>query len=100
MFCPECKSLMFPSEGYFECRKCEHKEKIDGHVASSVREATEERETLILEGDEATLPKTKVGCEKCGHNEAYWVLRQMRAADEPETRIYKCVKCGHKWREN
>ena len=40
-------------------------------------------------------------CEKCGHNEASWVIRQTRAADEPSTRIYQCTnpKCKHKWRE-
>jgi DNA-directed RNA polymerase subunit M len=27
------------------------------------------------------------------------VLRQTRAADEPETKIYRCVKCQHSWRE-
>ena len=38
-------------------------------------------------------------CPKCGNPEAYWVLRQTRGADEPETRIFECTKCGHKWRE-
>ena len=42
---------MFPSEGYFECRKCEHKEKIDDYQSSTTHEASEERETLIIEGD-------------------------------------------------
>ncbi|MCJ2562923.1 MAG: transcription factor S, partial [Candidatus Thermoplasmatota archaeon] len=28
-----------------------------------------------------------------------WQLRQTRAADEPETRIYRCTKCSHTWRE-
>ncbi|MDD2936443.1 MAG: transcription factor S, partial [Candidatus Methanomethylophilaceae archaeon] len=35
----------------------------------------------------------------CAHTEAYFVLRQPRAADEPETRIYRCCKCNHFWRE-
>lgn len=100
MFCPKCKSLMFPVEGFFECRKCQYKEEIAGHKATSVKEADEKMETLIVEGDLETLPKTRVECPKCKHREAYWVLRQMRAADEPETRIYRCVKCSHTWREN
>ena len=37
-------------------------------------------------------------CPKCGNNEAYWILRQTRASDEPETRIYTCTKCHHRWR--
>ncbi|MEM0290915.1 MAG: transcription factor S, partial [Thermoplasmata archaeon] len=30
---------------------------------------------------------------------AYWMLKQTRAADEPETRFYICTKCGYRWRE-
>src|SRR2546427_158911 len=56
-------------------------------------------ETLVLDEITETLPKTRVECPKCGHYEAYWVMRQTRAADEPTTRIYRCVKCQHTWRE-
>ena len=41
---------------------------------------------------------TYAECPKCGHKEAYWVLRQTRSSDEPETRIYTCTKCEHRWR--
>ncbi|KPJ64571.1 DNA-directed RNA polymerase subunit M [candidate division WOR-1 bacterium DG_54_3] len=99
MFCPECKSLMFPIEGYFVCRKCGYKIEIEGHQASTMQKATKERETLVIEGDLDTLPKTRVECPSCENKEAYWVIRQTRAADEPETRIYRCTKCGHTWRE-
>ena len=40
-----------------------------------------------------------VKCPKCGHDEAYYKIIQTRRADEPPTRIYKCTKCGHVWRE-
>ncbi len=56
-------------------------------------------EPLVLDGITETLPRTKVDCPKCGHHEAFWVMRQTRAADEPTTRIYRCAKCGHTWRE-
>ncbi|MEM2705477.1 MAG: transcription factor S, partial [Thermoplasmata archaeon] len=38
-------------------------------------------------------------CPKCGNRGAYWMLKQTRAADEPETRFYICTKCGYRWRE-
>ncbi|UCE73097.1 MAG: transcription factor S [Methanomassiliicoccales archaeon] len=91
--------MMFPDEGYFVCRKCDYKKKIEDYKASTIQEAADERETLVIEGDLDTLPKTKIECSKCKHNEAYWIIRQTRAADEPETRIYRCTKCGHTWRE-
>ncbi|MFQ5553256.1 MAG: transcription factor S, partial [Thermoplasmata archaeon] len=36
---------------------------------------------------------------KCGNFEAMWYMRQTRASDEPETRIYRCTRCSHTWRE-
>jgi len=57
-----------------------------------------EKETVILEKQLDVLPKTRTECPKCGHNEAYWILKQTRSSDEPETRIYTCTKCEHRWR--
>ena len=57
------------------------------------------RSVDVVETKTATLPKTQEVCPKCGNDEAYWVLRQTRGSDEPETRIFECTKCGHKWRE-
>jgi DNA-directed RNA polymerase subunit M len=57
------------------------------------------REVAVVETRTPTLPKAEETCPKCANGEAYWVLRQTRGADEPETRIFECTKCGHKWRE-
>ena len=57
------------------------------------------RHVAVVETKTVTLPKAEEQCPKCGNGEAYWVLRQTRGADEPETRIFECTKCGHKWRE-
>ncbi len=46
----------------------------------------EKKEIVVTEGLEGTLPTAKIICEKCGHNEASWVIRQTRAADEPSTK--------------
>ena len=32
----------------------------------------------------------KILCPKCGNKEAFWILRQMRGSDEPESRFYTC----------
>lgn len=96
MFCPKCKSLMFPKGNDFFCGKCGFKKRKTG--SSVVVEKQIEKETVVLEKKIDILPKTRVECVKCGHNEAYWILRQTRSSDEPETRIYTCTKCGHRWR--
>jgi DNA-directed RNA polymerase subunit M len=91
--------MMVPSEGKWLCKRCGKVRSPDGSEEKIITEAREDQGMLVIDGNMDTLPKTKARCEKCGHNEAYWVIRQTRAADEPETRIYRCVKCSHSWRE-
>ena len=90
---------MFPSkEGELECKRCQttsESESTPMVVAEQV-----DREIAIMEDAGATLPTTDTKCPKCGHGKAQWQTRQMRAADEPPTRIYRCVECRHTWREN
>ena len=72
-----------------------------GLLIAQAKEERKEKELTVIEENEdmSVLPKTNVRCPKCGNNEAYWILLQTRAADEPETRIYTCTKCGYRWRE-
>ena len=97
MFCPKCRGLMYPDGDNLLCKKCGYRQKKSG--SSVVVSKQEEKELDILEEKIDILPKTRVKCEKCGHNEAEWMMRQMRGSDEPETRFYTCTKCGYKWRE-
>ena len=64
-----------------------------------VNHEREKQEQVVMDSIDGTLPRTTIICDKCGHSEATWVLRQTRAADEPATRIYQCTGCRHKWRE-
>ena len=98
MFCEKCKSLLFPQDGKLVCRKCgtfyesNKKDQVIKHKSKG-------KEMAVMGEISGTLPTADVECTSCGHNKAYWVLRQTRAADEPETRIFRCVKYGHSWRE-
>lgn len=99
MFCPKCKSLMYPEGDYFVCKKCGYKMEKKGKNIVVTKQKKKEI-TIIEDADKLNvLPKTKVVCPKCGNTEAYWILRQMRGSDEPESRFYTCTKCGYKWRE-
>lgn len=100
MFCPKCKALMYPKDGKLVCNRCGFEKKKSGRniiVSKQVK-----KEVMLIEDKEQmnVLPKTKIKCPKCGNNEAYWILRQMRGSDEPESRFYTCTKCEHKWRED
>ena len=100
MFCPKCRSLLFPQNGKLVCKKCgvEH-DPSSTHRPQTITHKSKDKEMAVLDELSGTLPTADVECPSCGHRKAYWVLRQTRAADEPETRIYRCVKCSHSWRE-
>ncbi len=88
---------MFPEDGKYVCSACDSTEEFG--KAQVIVTGSQEKETAVIDEDVATLPKTRIPCEECGHTEAYFVIRQTRAADEPETRIYRCCKCNYSWRE-
>lgn len=92
---------MFPVQGSSRCRKCGYVKEKEGEAESLMSKATRsDREVTVLEGNiDQGLPTTTARCEECGHNVAYWWLRQLRSADESETRFFKCTKCGATWRE-
>jgi DNA-directed RNA polymerase subunit M len=101
MFCPECKSLMISSAGQLKCRKCGYIRKIceDDQMSKTTRRSEKEIVIVEDEGTIRTLPSIAIKCPKCEHNEAFWWLRQLRAADESEVRFFRCTKCGHTWRQ-
>ena len=110
IFCPKCGSILRPKEKagkkIFWCNcgfaKDLEEEKNEQTVTEeSQPESTEKPESKRLEIVEKieTHPKVKADCEKCGNKEAYYWTQQTRAADEPETRFFKCTDCDHTWRE-
>jgi len=99
MFCPKCKSLLFPQDGKLVCRKCGTEQEMKGNAEQIITHKSTEKELAVMGDISGTLPTADVECPSCLHGKAYWVLRQTRGADEPETRIFRCVKCGHSWRE-
>ena len=99
MFCPKCKCLLFPQDGKLVCRKCGTEQELKNNESQVIMHKSTEKELAVMGDVSGTLPTADVECPSCSHNKAYWVLRQTRGADEPETRIFRCVKCGHSWRE-
>jgi DNA-directed RNA polymerase subunit M len=101
MFCPKCKRLMRPDRaaGAWLCPGCGTKVKM-GEAKEVGRSEASGRAMPVIDSKTApTLPTADEECPKCQNGKAYWVLRQTRGADEPETRIFECTKCGYKWRE-
>jgi DNA-directed RNA polymerase subunit M len=92
---------MISSDGQLKCRKCGYLRKItEGDQLQRTRKRSEKEIVIVEEeGSIRTLPTITVRCPKCEHNLAFWWLRQLRSADESEVRFFRCVECGHTWRE-
>ncbi|MFH2021567.1 MAG: transcription factor S [archaeon] len=96
-FCKKCKSLMVPHKGKLKCSACGKieegeiilKEKIN--MPKDIEVIDEATEHI---GDD-TIP---IVCWNCGYRGVYFWMVQMRRADEPPTRFYKCQKCKKVWR--
>lgn len=90
---------MFPKGGKFVCNQCGKEKELGTADGERFMTNSKEKETAVITENTATLPKTRIICPECGNTEAYFMIRQTRAADEPETRIYRCCKCNYSWRE-
>lgn len=99
MICPKCKLLMKIEGDQYICGRCGYKAKRGKKKGKTVSIRKLDREIPIIENNIEMLPKTEIVCPRCGNTEAYWIMRQTRASDEPETRIYTCTRCGYRWRE-
>ena len=97
MFCPKCGSLMKPGkDGKLTCSRCGF---LSGLQAQKLTEKSSHTKVAVVEEEKEIHPKTEAICPKCGNKEAYFWTTQTRAADEPETRFYRCTKCKRTWRE-
>ena len=77
------------------CPKCNYVAK--GKVDLEMKEELNERVEIAVVDAKKDNPNpiTDFVCKACGHKRAYFWLRQMRSGDEPESKFYKCVKCGN-----
>ncbi|MCS7110777.1 MAG: transcription factor S [Ignisphaera sp.] len=109
MFCPACGSLMIfeKSRRGYRCPRCgyEMQNRDSGRAVVSKTIIHAEKERLMVVNSSIEVPpgsvllKGHTRCPKCGYEDVYAWQLQTRAADEPPTTFYKCVKCGHTWRE-
>ena len=100
MFCPKCGSLLMPKDvnkkRVMACSCGYRSGSGDFSIAETVK--SKEKRLEVVEEQE-TLPITDAQCPKCGHPKAYYWMKQTRAADEAETRFFRCEKCRNAWRD-
>jgi len=102
-FCKKCGSLMIPkkegSKTHMACTQCSYKEKDNVEIELKEKVSPKEKINIIEEEKENIMPLVSQECPKCDHKKAFFWSVQTRAADEPETKFFKCEKCKHIWRD-
>ena len=104
MFCEKCGSILIPKKNrkgknVLACRSCSYVTKRRESLILKEKVDINEKESIaVVDKRVETLPKTQEACPRCGYKEAFYWTVQTRAADESETRFFKCVKCTHTWR--
>jgi DNA-directed RNA polymerase subunit M len=98
-FCPKCGSILIKKRERFSCSKCGHVSKDKIKITSSEKMAEKQHVGVVHEKETSVWPAVTAVCSKCGNDQAYYWTAQMRAADEAETRFFRCTKCKHVWRE-
>ncbi|BAP71630.1 RNA polymerase III C11 subunit [Kluyveromyces marxianus] len=109
-FCPLCNNMLLVSKadsGIYKlsCGSCPYEFPIDGIEVYDRKNLPRKEVDDVLGGEGAwdNVDQTGAQCpnhDQCGGDKAYFFQLQIRSADEPMTTFYKCVNCGHKWREN
>jgi len=106
----DCGGMLSPSRNkgkdVLVCRKCgastkfNEEERNDFTTTGASRAAPKSIVPIIdSEKQLSKLSTINVECAKCKNIGVIWWMVQTRGVDEPPTRFYKCVKCGHTWRE-
>jgi len=102
MFCPKCGSILIPkndgNKKVLHC-KCGHSNAEDIKDMKFTEVIKKKKAIEVVEKEVETHPLTDAECPKCQNRKARYWTQQTRAADEPETKFYKCEKCKHIWRD-
>jgi DNA-directed RNA polymerase subunit M len=99
-FCPKCGTLLLPREDDPKKVRCSCGYNPRQRKTLLVSEKTEQTGKIeVVDKKLETLPTTTIECPKCGGKKAFYWMAQTRASDEGETQFFRCVKCGHQWRQ-
>ncbi len=97
-FCQKCGSVILVNNNAAACINCGSKQKKKPKIEASEKLDNKKTIAIIKEGQDNTYPIIEIKCPKCLNKKAYFWTIQTRAADESETKFYKCLKCSHTWR--
>lgn len=109
LFCPTCSNMLFveqsvADDGFrFYCRTCPYICNITSKVSITMKLQRKQVDD-ILGGDAAwaNVDQTDAQCPKCTFGRAFFMMMQIRSADEPMTIFFKCANpdCGARWKQD
>jgi len=95
-FCDECGTMMVSQDGEMVCTECGATSERDEERAAQFVSTESQSDDDLIETEEGA---NFEGKPECGHDEAWYTIKQTGAADEPPTRFFKCKECGYRWRD-
>uniref|UniRef100_A0A1J3DJL8 DNA-directed RNA polymerase subunit n=1 Tax=Noccaea caerulescens TaxID=107243 RepID=A0A1J3DJL8_NOCCA len=100
-FCPTCGNMLRYDRSRFFCSTCPYIACIERQVEIKKKQLLVKKsiEPVVTKEDIPKEAETETSCPRCGHDKAYFRSMQIRSADEPESRFYRCLKCELTWRE-
>jgi DNA-directed RNA polymerase subunit M len=98
-FCPKCGCILVEKRKNFGCQRCNYTAKGKVKIESTEELKERDNKAVVKKEDTNVMPVVSAKCPRCGNKEAYFWTAQTRAADEAETKFFKCKKCEHTWRE-
>ena len=103
-FCDECGSMMKLDDGSWVCGSCGFEKARDAETEANMVSTQGQVETEVIDTSDVSAedmgPTTNADCPKCDNGRAFWDMKQIRSADESETRFFTCTECGYRWRED
>ena len=96
-FCEKCGSLIILKDEKAVCAGCGSKPKKKLKIKTSEKIGKKEGVAVITKEDNV-YPVVEMKCPRCKNKKCYFWTMQTRAADESETKFYKCTDCKHTWR--
>jgi DNA-directed RNA polymerase subunit M len=103
-FCDDCGSMMKTEGDVWVCGSCGNETARTEAAEQQAVTTQGQQESEVVDTSEVSAedmgPTTETRCPECGNDRAFWEMKQIRAADESETRFFTCTECEHKWRED